>query len=1633
MASQFQQALEIIRSSSACTADRGTSFEKLVKVFLENDATQIQQYEKVWHYSEWAKLHQGFSPKDIGIDLVAKIRDEDTFCAIQCKIYGADNAISKEDLDSFISASASRIFSRLLLVDTSNVGIGKNAQHVFDNLDKDYLRIQSSELENSLIDWVTFVREDRVRLRKKHGPLPHQEQAVADIRKGLAEADRGKLIMACGTGKTFTSLLVAQTLAGKGKLVLYMVPSLSLMSQSIREWKNDAVEDFTAFSACSDKTVGNRKKDDQVIVSLHDLAFPATTDPKQLASRIKNANPDKMTVVFSTYHSIEVIKQAQIDYGLNDFDLIICDEAHRTTGATLSSDDDESTFVQIHSNDNVRGAKRLYMTATPRIYGEKAKEQAENENVNLASMDDETKYGKVLFHRGFGWAVENNLLTDYKVVVLAVDEGIVSANVQNRLAEGSELKLDDATKIVGCYKALAKVGFRDGKNPPHGVSLNPMRRALAFCQNIKLSKLLEEEFAKVVDEYTSKEEAAPDEGDVLKVEVKHVDGGFDADLRTERLNWLRDETDENICRVLTNVRCLSEGVDVPTLDAIIFMHPRKSQIDVVQSVGRVMRLSKGKELGYVILPITVAPGISPEKALNDNEKYKVVWQILNALRAHDERFDSTINRLGLGEDVSDRLEIVGVGAREELEATTAVVEDIKPKKKDRSADDEKSDDAAEEKSAEEEESEQKSFILSDLSQAIKAKIVERCGTRDYWEKWAHDIARIAQQHITRIQTIVLNEGTSERDAFDAFLDEIRDDLNPEITRTEAIEMLAQHLITKPVFDTLFQGNKFTAENTVSKAMQSVLDTLYRHNIEKEADTLEKFYASVKRRAADIITATGRQTLVLELYERFFRNAFPTMTERLGIVYTPVEVVDFIVHSVNDVLKDEFGKTLGNKNIHILDPFTGTGTFITRLMQSGVIAPEDLPYKYKNEIHANEIVLLAYYIAAINVEAVYQDIAQENQYEPFNGIVLTDTFQLYEQGSDMIANLLPDNSSRRKRQKERKITVIFGNPPYSAGQKSANDNAANIEYPNLDSRIRDTYAASSETTNKTAIYDSYIRAFRWASDRIGDEGVIGFVSGAGWIDGSATDGLRKHLREEFSKIYVFHLRGNARTSGELRRKEKGNVFGEGSRSPIAITVLVKNKLSEKSGQIYFCDIGDYFDGAQKLSIIKHYKSVNGIHAEKKWVSLTPDDHHDWVNQGEKDFEKFITIGDKKDKSQIALFEIYSSGVKTQRDAWCVNSSGERILYNLNRAKDFYDQQADELARTRITKPSISADDFIDRDPRRFSWCQRTILSLSKGTRFSIEGELIYRHSYRPFFKQFLYRDSLLNWSDYLQRRMFSDKNSSNRVIAVTGVGSRSFSCLLTDEIPCLDLLEKGQCFPLRVYEKVKAAEGLFAANGSIGDYKSSDGISDEGLKHFQSAYPNASFTKEDLFYYVYGLLHSPDYRERFQNNLSKELPRIPAVKRYEDFKAFSDAGRKLGDLHVNYEKVAPYAVTFKQGDLRLADIKDPKAFYRVQKMKFAGVRGKIDKSTVIYNNNITMMNVPVEAYDYVVNGKSALDWVMERQSVKTDKDSGIVNDANDYANERMNNPAYPLELFQRVITVSLETMKIVKSLPALDID
>ena len=1657
------QLLNTFRTTAQTEREKGTYFERLVKTYLQQEPSYQDLFGgQVYLWEEWRKhcMQQGQPDPgvDAGIDLVAveATKDNPRIFAVQAKFYAEDAKISKAaGIDSFLSAMGKAPFTNGLLVLTTF----KATEHVINLVqgrDKPVNIISLSDLEASLIDWSQYLPEaPAVNLRSKKALRPHQQSALNATLTGFARESRGKLIMACRTGKTFTSLKIAEAYAGAGKRVLFLVPSLSLLSQTLTEWTQESATPLHSFAVCSDSDVGKKKGGDDFEMQVHELRYPATTDPARLALEMGKRHDDAhMSVVFSTYHSIDTISTAQKEHGLPAFDLIVCDEAHRTTGATFG-DDDESNFVKVHDAGFIQATKRLYMTATPRIYGDNAKAKAETDNVALCSMDDPLLYGPELYVINFSEAVRIGLLCDYKVVVLAIEESHVSRRIQELLKnDNNELRVDDAAKIIGCWKALAKQGLHDDLVGDGA----PMKRAVAFCQVIDhkkgskthkvSSKQIAGMFQAVVEAYQASETDLSDEernspSFNLACEADHVDGSMNASEKEALLSWLKEEPPENTCRVLSNVRCLSEGVDVPALDAVLFLTPRNSQVDVVQSVGRVMRNAPGKKRGYVVLPVVIPAGVEPHEALNDNQTYKVVWQVLQALRSHDDKFDALVNKLDLiGRDPA-KMEVIAITDKVDKRQTSKAKDGTdsagKARKKNKDAGrggfSIGNPDAPGGPSQEELQGSLQ-FEVGEVEKAIYAKLVQKVGNRHHWEDWANDIAKIARTRIDRIQGILENPGhTKEKQAFEAFAAELRDDLNGSINDGEIVEMLAQHLITKPVFDALFADYSFAEHNPMSKAMQGVLDALQEHRLDKEADTLQRFYDSVKLRAEGIDSAQGKQKIIVELYDKFFRNAFPKMTERLGIVYTPVEVVDFILHSVNDLLQQEFGQTLSSKGVHIIDPFTGTGTFITRLLQSGLISPEELPHKYKHEIHANEIVLLAYYIAAINIEASYHSLAG-GKYVPFEGICLTDTFQMYEK-DDLVSALTVDNSARRKRQKKLDIRVIVGNPPYSAGQTSANDNNANIDYPHLDERIRSTYAASSTATNKNALYDSYIRAIRWASDRIGNAGVIGFVTNAGWVEANTADGLRKCLAGEFSNIYVFHLRGNQRTSGETSRKEGGKIFGSGSRAPIAISLLVKNPNAAEHGRIYFHDIGDYLSREEKLEKIAAYASLAGVTAQNGWNSITPDEHGDWLKQRDDSFGEFMAIGNKNESGTApAIFVNYSRGIATARDAWAYNASLAKLQVNMTSMISFYNA---EVTRLNAAYPGLDKKareevlgGFINTNPQRISWTRGLKGELAKGRTFEFEAASVVPSLYRPFTKQWLYFNRTFNDMVYQMPRIFPQTGEENLVITFPNKGEdRDFSVAITNCVPDLHLVHGGQCFPLYLYDEEAQAQAsdtpdMFAAAAAAAaaaQRPRRDAITDAGLAHFQEAYPGEAITKEDLFYYVYGLLHSPDYRERYADNLSKELPRIPRVKTATDFWAFSQAGRALANLHLNYETVQAYPLTIDaKGPLTDAD-------YRVEKMKFAK---KGDKSTVIYNGKITLRDIPEATWDYVVNGKAALDWVMERQCVKTDKDSGIVNDANDWAIETMGNAKYPLELFQRVVTVSLETNRIVAGLPKLDI-
>jgi predicted helicase len=1600
MAATFHELLDELIDAARTNHDKGTQFEKLIANYLLTDPQYADRLADVWLWPEWPDRWD----TDVGIDIVARERGTGDYWAIQCKFYDPAHSLQKADIDSFFTASGKRFatkdgdlgFAHRIIVSTTDKW-SKHAEDALANQTIPVSRLWFKDLADSPIDWSRFSLSNikGIRLRKKKDVRPHQDEAITAVIDGYNAADRGKLIMACGTGKTFTALRLMEKLVPAGGRVLFLAPSISLVAQSQREWTAEGTDPFHAFVVCSDSKVGRDEED----ISTHDLAYPATTDPQKLANVASVLSRDRRTVVFSTYQSIQAVADAQ-KIGFGEFDLIICDEAHRTTGLTLPGED-ASEFVKVHDNDVVRGRKRLYMTATPRIFGDASKTKADRAEAVLYSMDDEATYGRELFRLGFGKAVSRDLLSEYKVLIVAVKEGEMAKLANNfnnafKIDEKKAIDIRFATKIVGSWKGLSKRGLvlvgEDGQQEAISEDTGPMRRAVAFSRSIKDSKQTTEIFGKLVDLY---QESHAGDGEafagMVETRLDHVDGTMNALVRQNALDWLKSDGAPGECRILSNARCLSEGIDVPALDAVVFFDTRESIVDIVQSVGRVMRKSEGKQYGYIILPVCI-----PSEKVKDYNSYidsdpqfKGIWKVIKALRAHDE-------------SLVDEAEF-----RRKIQVITD------PEK---TGDDRKQEQAMLPL-------EFPLLPIDAINEAVYAAIPKKLGDREYWSEWAKSIGQVAERLIARIRALLKADSAIARE-FSVFLKGLQDTLNPAVSEAEAIEMLAQHTLTLPVFQALFAGSEFPDNNVVAKALQKIVARIDAAAVNSEAEGLDKFYENIRERIALAKSDKSKQDVIRNLYDTFFNNAFPRMAERLGIVYTPVEVVDFILRSADVALRKHFGQSLASHGVQILDPFAGTGTFFVRLIQSGLIDAADLPHKFEHEMHANEIVLLAYYIATVNLETAFH--AQTGTYRPFNGMVLTDTFQMTEEGDLVDKVVLPENNAKAERQLQQPIRVIVGNPPYSAGQDSANDNNQNLAYPTLDARIKDTYAERSSATLVRNLYDSYIRAIRWASDRIGERGIVAFVTNGSFLDANNMDGLRKCLTGEYSHLYVFNLRGNARTQGEERRKEAGGIFGEGSRTPVLISIMVKDPARSGDCELHYHDIGDYLSREEKLEIIEGYGDIDTI----DWQRLHPNDAGDWINQRDPAFDSFLELGNKDDPKANTIFSIYSLGVSTNRDAWVYNSSRHAVESNMRAMIDFYNSERERFAkackgRAKDQWPEIES--IVDADPKHISWTRGLKNDARRNKEHRYDPDAIAQGMYRPYSKQWLYFNRSFNEMVLLQQRLFPTPEHKNVIISATGIGaSKSFSALVADCVPNLHLHDTGQCFPLYWYEKpddnVKPQGEMFAAGNDVPDvdgYIRRDAITDWALEQFRTHYRDPSIGKDDIFCYVYGVLHSPEYKQRFASDLKKMLPRIPFA---QDFHAFCDAGRKLGDWHLNYESIEPYPLTEEKRGLDL----DPAGFYRVEKMVFGKKDGKPDKSVIIYNGHLALRDIPAEAYQYVVNGKPAIEWVMERYAVTTDKASGIRNDPNDWSED----PRYIVDLVKRIVRVSIESARIVKALPAL---
>lgn len=1594
-------ALERIRSTAPSAFVQGRRFERLFGAALLSHPGEFRDmFVRVWLWDDWP----GKDGPETGIDLVAEDRDGNEW-AIQCKNY-FNSRVSTQAVNSFLGKAGP--FHGRLFVSTSRHPLPKvGAQNLAKASNCRVLT--HGDLDGWPVDWARFVDEPESLVFDDpvYEPHPYQQEAVEAIGGRFQDHDRGKLILPCGTGKSVVALWAAERVVGEGGRVLYVVPSISLMGQTMREWSTQRRTDQRYIGVCSDSSAGKAGPED---ANLTELSIPVTTDPEAIRGALGEDRPDKMTVVFSTYQSLQVIADAQAD-GAGTFDLMICDEAHRTTGVHKKGRATVSAWLLAHDQSVLQADRRLYMTATPRLYSSNVKEKAKERQVALYSMDDESTYGPEFYKMSFKKAVDDGYLSDYEVAIVAVSDGIYASLAGNFVAEHKEtgVNVEDVVRLLGCWDALADPTTRgtNGRVTGEINTHHAARRAIAFSNTIKGSVNLEKWWPDIIDHLAEDTGRKEDLGKtLLGLKVRHIDGTTRASVRAQALNDLRSDIPEGQCHVVTNARCLAEGVDVPALDAVLFMAPRRSKVEIVQAVGRVMRRAEGKRRGYIVLPVIVPEGKRvTDSAFLRSSTFQPVWDVISALRAHDERMDVWVNTADMGGKPPVKvIDLNGKGGDPDGGGGDDSGDPIK----------------------------EFAQMSLPLNEEIASALVERCGDKRYWAGWADDVGEVAARIQNRINTLIDRPDRPKAgQAFNRFLEEMRQTINEHLQRENLVGMIACHLVTLPVFEALFGSTEFAHRNPVVKALTDMTNALDDEGLLNEARELDHFYQSVKTRVQEVTDPDGRLRILLDLYETFFKKADPKETSRSGIAYTPIEVVDFILRSADAVARQEFGKGLTDENVHILDPFTGTGTFINRLLTlPDLITDHDLPRKYASELHANEWLLLPYYIAAVKIEQGYMSRTPDDDYQPFEGIVLTDTFELDTDQPSLPT--LGANSERAQRQADLPISVIVANPPWSAGQKSAGEDNPNVPHPRLQDRVRETYAARSMATNKNSLQDLYKMSIRWATDRLGDRGIIAFVTPNGYLDGNAEAGMRACLADEFTSIHVFNLRGNATLRGEAWRREGGKVFGQASRLGTAITVMVRNP-DKKQGEclIAYRDIGDCLSTQDKRQFLVDVGSTHGI---ENWQTVTPDQHHDWINQRDTTWETLLSLGDEaakanKPEAPPTVMRLYSGGVKTNRDPYIYSYDDMALADRVERMVGFYEERSVAVATGAMGFQEATTNDSL----HLMKWTGEVRNRLKRKIRSKFDGSNLRSTHYRPFAKQWLYFDPFYIARVYRVPRIFPTGNAPNQVIAVSGRGAtRGFSALITDTTPDLELVSKSQVFPRYTYagRPMSSEQGLSGTASLITSSDAPDGgrvdnITDWCLDQFQQHYSDSTITKDDIWAYLYGVLHAPDWRNKYASELRKDLPRIPLAT---DFQAFREAGRQLMDLHLGYETCQPWPV-----QVVTTGNSDGPDLYRIDRaMRWGRVRnaeGRLvpDKSILHINNLCRIEGIPEEAHAYEVNGATPLEWAIDRLQVTTDSKSGIVNDANQW-HVWAEDPYQLILHLQRVVRVSVETTRIVEGLP-----
>ncbi|WRG67569.1 DEAD/DEAH box helicase [Helicobacter pylori] len=1574
---------------------KGSLFEKISKQFLQ-EHDSANEYESIDLWYDWELRGK---ERDKGIDIVITTSNKECI-AVQCKFH--QNSISYNDISPFLTQLQSGVgevrFKKGIIISTSN--LTSEALKAIEQIRSTGMGIDIDEITEedfiySRIDWEKFdptKTEDEIPLCDKKKPRPHQTEAIEKTKEYFSDPKnaRGKLIMACGTGKTYTSLKIMEAL--DPKITLFLAPSIALLSQTFREYAQEKSEPFYASIVCSDDKTGQSKNEDNDDIKFSELPIKPSTRLEDILSVHEKAQKEnKRFIIFSTYQSALRIKEAQ-EAGLNGIDLIICDEAHRTVGAMYSSNerDDKNAFTLCHSDENIKAKKRLYMTATPKVYSESSKAKAKESDNVIYSMDDADTFGEEIYTLNFERAIALDLLTDYKVIILAVRKenlsGVtnsVNKKISQLKAEGTKLdkKLinnEFVCKIVGTHKGLAKQDLivldeknKEDHNLQHQYDTAPSQRAISFCKSINTSKNIKDSFETIMECYD--EELKKKSFKNLTISIDHIDGTMNCEKRLKKLEEL-NKFEPNTCKVLSNARCLSEGVDVPALDSVIFFDGKSAMVDIIQAVGRVMRKAKNKKRGYIILPIALRE--SEIKNLDEavkNTNFQNIWKVLKALRSHD---SSLVDEATFKE----KIKIFGSDDASNLD-------DEEELQKDKT---EQSDPKQAQKTLFD------AIFLQDLADAVYNVMPTKLGDRNYWENFAKKTGNIARTLNERLKNIF----GKNPEIFDNFLTSLRDNIHQSIKEEEALDMITSHVITKPIFDAIFGDN---IKNPIAKALDKMVQKLSTLGLEGETKDLKNLYESVKTEAARAKSQKSQQELIKNLYNTFFKEAFKKQSEKLGIIYTPIEVVDFILRATNGILKKHFNTDFNDQNITIFDPFTGTGSFIARLLskENALISDEALKEKFQKSLFAFDIVLLSYYIALINITQAAQN--RDRSLKNFKNIALTDSLDYLEEKSakGVIPGFedLKENQEIKDTLADQNIRVIIGNPPYSAGAKSQNDNNQNLSHPKLEKRVYEKYGKNSTAKVGATTRDTLIQSIRMASDLLKDKGVLGFVVNGSFIDSKSADGFRKCVAKEFSRLYVLNLRGNQRTSGEVSRKEGGKIFDSGSRATVAIIFFVKDK-SVPNNTIFYYEVGDYLKREAKLNLLAGFENLDLV----PFKEITPNDKGDWINQRNDDFDKLIPLKRDKKLHNPSIFDINSMGVVSGRDPWVYNFSPNALMHSVQKCIDTYNadlkrfnESFREAFKQRV-KGVKSADLYkhlndkeITTDKTKIAWTRSLKKGFIKNENLPESSEERMRLAmYRPFNKQWLYFDKNLNEEQCQLPKIFPNKDAQNVVINTT---KGKFSALVSGAIPDCHFIGDANAYPLYYYDDL--GNRHYAISGYA-------------LNLFRKHYKDNSIAEEEIFYYIYAIFHHKGYLEKYKNSLTKEDPRIALSK---DFKELSVLGKELAKLHLNYESGEMHtSVEYKT--LMNAE---QEGYYDVKTMTKKG-------DCILYNQNIAITKIPQKAFDYVVNGKSAIDWVIERYKKTMDKDSLIENNPNDYAGGK-----YVFELLCRVIKLSEKSVDLIEKI------